>query len=46
MSAGNGTIAAGRGTGLPPGPQKIAIGLWDATAQAGSFISSELEVGS
>ena len=31
---------------LPPGPQKIAIGLWDETAQTGSFISSDLEVGS
>jgi VWFA-related protein len=31
---------------LPPGPQKIAIGLWDETAGAGSFISQNLEVGS
>jgi VWFA-related protein len=31
---------------LPPGPQKVAIGLWDDTAKAGSFISNELEVGS
>ena len=30
---------------LPPGPQKIAIGLWDETAAVGSFISSDLDVG-
>jgi VWFA-related protein len=31
---------------LPPGPQKVAIGLWDETALVGSFISQTLEVGS
>jgi VWFA-related protein len=31
---------------LPAGPQKVAIGLWDETAQTGSFISQALEVGS
>lgn len=31
---------------LPPGPQKVAIGLWDETAAMGSFISSDLDVSS
>jgi hypothetical protein len=31
---------------LPPGPQKVAIGLWDETAAIGSFISRDLDVGS
>jgi len=31
---------------LPPGPQKVAIGLWDDAAQSGSFISRDLDVGS
>ena len=30
---------------LPPGPQKVAIGLWDETAAIGSFISRSLDVG-
>jgi VWFA-related protein len=29
---------------LPPGPQKVAIGLWDETGQSGSFISRELDI--
>ncbi|HVR28505.1 MAG TPA: hypothetical protein VMS86_03130, partial [Thermoanaerobaculia bacterium] len=31
---------------LPPGPQQVAIGLWDEAAQSGSFISREIDVGS
>jgi hypothetical protein len=31
---------------LPPGPQKVAIGLWDETAAMGSFISQHLDIGS
>jgi VWFA-related protein len=31
---------------LPPGPQKVAIGLWDETAAMGSFISRDIDVGS
>jgi VWFA-related protein len=31
---------------LPPGPQKVAIGLWDETAAMGSFISQDLDIGS
>jgi hypothetical protein len=31
---------------LPPGPQKVAIGLWDETAALGSFISKDLDIGS
>ena len=31
---------------LPPGPQKVAIGLWDETAAIGSFISRDLDIGS
>jgi VWFA-related protein len=31
---------------LPPGPQKVAIGLWDDTAAMGSFISQDLDIGS